>query len=147
MGGRREGWGWGFFLWVINTKSSSVQNTQWKTDCRFHCRVPTSLHHQTTLGQVHWKRSNLGSEYLIHIDLRLENSPICMYSAEKWVIVPLWEWKQWQDGGSLFPLVIFFSQLEGKYFVRCYENECQYLWLVDIQSLYSLHLPYLGGLT
>ena len=120
------------------------------TDCVFQRRVPTNIHHRTTLDQIHRKRSNPWWDYLIHVDLRLENSPICRCSAEKRVVVSLREWKQWREGARLFLLDIFFfffSQSEGKYFVRCYENECQYLWLVDIQSLYSLHLPYSGGLT
>ena len=76
-------------------------------DCVFQHQVPMSIHHQTTLGQIHRKWSNPWSDYLIHVDLRLVNSPICKYSAEKWVVVPLREWKQWREGARLFPLVIF----------------------------------------
>ena len=77
------------------------------TDCVFQHQVPTSIHHRTTLGQIHQKQSNPWSDYLIHVDLRLVNSPICMYSAEKRVIIPLREWKQWREGARLFPLFIF----------------------------------------
>ena len=116
-------------------------------DCVFQRQVPTSIHHRTTLGQIHWKWSNPWSDYSIPVDLQLVNSPICKYSAEKWVVVPLWEWKTMMGRSKVISPSRIFSRLEGKYFVRCYENECWYLWLVDIQSLYRVRLPYLGGLT
>ena len=118
------------------------------TDCVFQRQVLTSIHHRTTLGQIHRKWSNPWSDYLISVDLQLVNSWICKYSAEKQVVIPLQEWKQTMMGKSeVISLSHFFSQSEGKYFVCCYKNECWYLWLVNIRSLYSIHLPYLGGLT
>ena len=77
------------------------------TDCVFQRRVPTSIHHGTTLGQIHRKGSNPSSDYFIHVDLRPVNSSICKCSAERRVVVPLWERKQqWQKGEKLFPLVV-----------------------------------------
>ena len=59
------------------------------TDCVFQRRVPTSIHHGTTLGQIHRKGSNPSSDYFIHVDLRPVNSSICKCSAERRVVVPL----------------------------------------------------------
>ena len=33
------------------------------TDCVFQQWVPKSIHHRTTLGQIHWKQSNPWSDY------------------------------------------------------------------------------------
>ena len=143
-----EGEGGGCELLILSLawcRISSESHTDWL----FHCQVLTSIHHRTTLGQIHRKQSNPWSDYLISVDLRLVNSWTCKYSAEKWVVVPLWEWKKQTMVGrsEVISPSHFFSLSEGKYFVCCYKNECWYLWLVDIQSLYSIHLPYLGGLT
>ena len=92
-------------LFVLSLAQCRISSER-HTDCVFQCQILTSIHHQTTLGQIHRKRSNLWSNYLIPFDLRLANSPICKYSAEKQVIIPLRERNQ-REGVRLFPLAIF----------------------------------------
>ena len=86
-----------------------MQNKQWKTR-RLHILTSGSNKHSSLdhSGQIHQTRRYPWSGYLIHDDLWLVNSPICKYSAEKRVIMPLQEWKQqWPEGARIFPLVIF----------------------------------------
>ena len=87
-----------------------------------------SIHHWTTLGQI-------------HVAGKFPDLQVFSREASHRSIARM---KTMMGRSEVISPSHFFSQSEGKYFVRCYENECWYLGLDDIQSLYRIHFALFG---